>query len=140
MWPCCCGQMLERARPLQVPAPGKWPQPISAERSPLLEAGGRIRKEEPFPLIIAYCFCLFLCLSFHPESPHPTCRATGPGASLGSVFPGGAGPRVTPLRLCSWLSLRLNLRELGPWASHMRWLVWIMASVGTIYVFFFHER
>ncbi|XP_020634346.1 monocyte to macrophage differentiation factor 2 isoform X1 [Pogona vitticeps] len=34
----------------------------------------------------------------------------------------------------------LNLRELGPWASHMRWFVWIMASVGTIYVFFFHER
>ncbi|XP_040607211.1 monocyte to macrophage differentiation factor 2 isoform X2 [Mesocricetus auratus] len=34
----------------------------------------------------------------------------------------------------------LNLRELGPWASHMRWLVWVMASVGTIYVFFFHER
>uniref|UniRef100_A0A8C9QCP7 Monocyte to macrophage differentiation factor 2 n=1 Tax=Spermophilus dauricus TaxID=99837 RepID=A0A8C9QCP7_SPEDA len=33
----------------------------------------------------------------------------------------------------------LNLRELGPWASHMRWLVWIMASVGTIYVFFFHD-
>ncbi|XP_060224035.1 monocyte to macrophage differentiation factor 2 isoform X3 [Meriones unguiculatus] len=34
----------------------------------------------------------------------------------------------------------LNLRELGPWASHMRWLVWIMASIGTVYVFFFHER
>ncbi|XP_060141658.1 monocyte to macrophage differentiation factor 2 isoform X10 [Globicephala melas] len=34
----------------------------------------------------------------------------------------------------------LNLRELGPWASHMRWLVWVMASVGTVYVFFFHER
>ncbi|XP_035262020.1 monocyte to macrophage differentiation factor 2-like isoform X3 [Anguilla anguilla] len=34
----------------------------------------------------------------------------------------------------------LNLRELGPWASHMRWLIWIMASVGTAYVFFFHER
>ncbi|XP_037670938.1 monocyte to macrophage differentiation factor 2 isoform X8 [Choloepus didactylus] len=34
----------------------------------------------------------------------------------------------------------LNLRELGPWASHMRWLVWIMASVGTVYVFLFHER
>nr|KAF6349413.1 monocyte to macrophage differentiation associated 2 [Myotis myotis] len=34
----------------------------------------------------------------------------------------------------------LNLRELGPWAAHMRWLVWVMASVGTIYVFFFHER
>ncbi|KAM5228451.1 LOW QUALITY PROTEIN: ras-associating and dilute domain-containing protein [Ctenodactylus gundi] len=34
----------------------------------------------------------------------------------------------------------LNLRELGPWASHMRWLVWMMASVGTVYVFFFHER
>ncbi|XP_020864083.1 monocyte to macrophage differentiation factor 2 [Phascolarctos cinereus] len=34
----------------------------------------------------------------------------------------------------------LNLRELGPWAAHMRWIVWIMASVGTIYVFFFHER
>ncbi|KAH0631987.1 hypothetical protein JD844_019958 [Phrynosoma platyrhinos] len=37
-------------------------------------------------------------------------------------------------------SPRLNLRELGPWASHMRWFVWIMASVGTVYVFFFHER
>nr|XP_006112971.1 monocyte to macrophage differentiation factor 2 isoform X2 [Pelodiscus sinensis] len=36
--------------------------------------------------------------------------------------------------------LRLNLRELGPWASHMRWIIWIMASIGTIYVFFFHER
>ncbi|XP_056662436.1 monocyte to macrophage differentiation factor 2 isoform X2 [Monodelphis domestica] len=34
----------------------------------------------------------------------------------------------------------LNLRELGPWAAHMRWIVWIMASIGTIYVFFFHER
>uniref|UniRef100_A0A4X2LQS7 Monocyte to macrophage differentiation associated 2 n=1 Tax=Vombatus ursinus TaxID=29139 RepID=A0A4X2LQS7_VOMUR len=34
----------------------------------------------------------------------------------------------------------LNLRELGPWAAHMRWIVWLMASVGTIYVFFFHER
>lgn len=37
-------------------------------------------------------------------------------------------------------SCRLNLRELGPWASHMRWIIWIMASIGTIYVFFFHER
>uniref|UniRef100_H0ZBK5 Monocyte to macrophage differentiation associated 2 n=1 Tax=Taeniopygia guttata TaxID=59729 RepID=H0ZBK5_TAEGU len=34
----------------------------------------------------------------------------------------------------------LNLRELGPWASHMRWIIWIMASIGTVYVFFFHER
>ncbi|KAG7459986.1 hypothetical protein MATL_G00216380 [Megalops atlanticus] len=34
----------------------------------------------------------------------------------------------------------LNLRELGPWAWHMRWMVWIMACVGTAYVFFFHER
>ncbi|NWI21959.1 PAQRA factor, partial [Crypturellus soui] len=34
----------------------------------------------------------------------------------------------------------LNLRELGPWASHMRWIIWIMASGGTVYVFFFHER
>ncbi|MBN3306856.1 PAQRA factor, partial [Amia calva] len=33
----------------------------------------------------------------------------------------------------------LNLRELGPWASHMRWIIWIMACVGTAYVFFFHE-
>ncbi|MEQ2293566.1 hypothetical protein AMECASPLE_034823, partial [Ameca splendens] len=33
----------------------------------------------------------------------------------------------------------LNLRELGPWACHMRWLVWVMASFGTTYVFFFHE-
>lgn len=35
---------------------------------------------------------------------------------------------------------RLNLRELGPWTCHMRWLVWVMASFGTTYVFFFHER
>ncbi|XP_043567850.1 monocyte to macrophage differentiation factor 2a isoform X2 [Chiloscyllium plagiosum] len=34
----------------------------------------------------------------------------------------------------------LNLRELGPWASHMRWIIWIMACVGTVYVFLFHER
>lgn len=52
----------------------------------------------------------------------------------GSV-PGGPSQAVP-----SALSPRLNLRELGPWASHMRWLVWIMASVGTVYVVFFHER
>uniref|UniRef100_A0A8D0RWX2 Monocyte to macrophage differentiation associated 2 n=1 Tax=Sus scrofa TaxID=9823 RepID=A0A8D0RWX2_PIG len=48
----------------------------------------------------------------------------------------------TVFHTISWKKshLRLNLRELGPWASHMRWLVWIMASVGTVYVFFFHER
>ncbi|XP_007904332.1 monocyte to macrophage differentiation factor 2 isoform X3 [Callorhinchus milii] len=34
----------------------------------------------------------------------------------------------------------LMLRELGPWTSHMRWIIWIMACVGTIYVFLFHER
>lgn len=52
----------------------------------------------------------------------------------------GAVPVGPPQAVPSALSLRLNLRELGPWASHMRWLVWIMASVGTVYVFFFHER
>ncbi|XP_076865309.1 monocyte to macrophage differentiation factor 2a isoform X1 [Brachyhypopomus gauderio] len=35
---------------------------------------------------------------------------------------------------------RLNLRELGPWTAHMRWLVWIMACAGSTYVFFFYER
>uniref|UniRef100_A0A4W3JNK2 Monocyte to macrophage differentiation-associated 2b n=1 Tax=Callorhinchus milii TaxID=7868 RepID=A0A4W3JNK2_CALMI len=35
---------------------------------------------------------------------------------------------------------KLMLRELGPWTSHMRWIIWIMACVGTIYVFLFHER
>ncbi|XP_051982349.1 monocyte to macrophage differentiation factor 2-like [Xyrauchen texanus] len=34
----------------------------------------------------------------------------------------------------------LTLRELGPLAAHMRWVVWVMASGGTGYVFFFHER
>lgn len=34
----------------------------------------------------------------------------------------------------------LMLRELGPWACHMRWLIWVMACVGSTYVFFFHER
>uniref|UniRef100_A0A8C2ZBK2 Monocyte to macrophage differentiation associated 2 n=1 Tax=Cyclopterus lumpus TaxID=8103 RepID=A0A8C2ZBK2_CYCLU len=33
----------------------------------------------------------------------------------------------------------LMLRELGPWACHMRWLIWAMACVGSIYVFLFHE-
>uniref|UniRef100_A0A3B5QW32 Monocyte to macrophage differentiation associated 2 n=2 Tax=Xiphophorus maculatus TaxID=8083 RepID=A0A3B5QW32_XIPMA len=34
----------------------------------------------------------------------------------------------------------LMLRELGPWTYHMRWLIWVMACVGSTYVFFFHER
>ncbi|XP_059891575.1 monocyte to macrophage differentiation factor isoform X1 [Gadus macrocephalus] len=34
----------------------------------------------------------------------------------------------------------LNLRELGPLASHMRWFVWFMAAAGSVYVFNFHER
>ena len=44
--------------------------------------------------------------------------------------------------MCVYLCVcsRLNLRELGPWGCHMRWLVWVMATVGTTYVFFFHER
>ncbi|KAG8145722.1 hypothetical protein E2320_012213 [Naja naja] len=48
----------------------------------------------------------------------------------------------TTFHTISWKKrhLRLNLRELGPWASHMRWIIWIMASGGTLYVFFFHER
>lgn len=46
------------------------------------------------------------------------------------------------VRLCFNVGVvcRLNLRELGPWAAHMRWLVWIMACVGSAYVFFFHEK
>ncbi|XP_043439948.1 monocyte to macrophage differentiation factor isoform X4 [Prionailurus bengalensis] len=34
----------------------------------------------------------------------------------------------------------LNLRELGPLASHMRWFIWLMAAGGTIYVFLYHEK
>ncbi|KAK2894091.1 monocyte to macrophage differentiation factor 2a isoform X3 [Channa argus] len=34
----------------------------------------------------------------------------------------------------------LMLRELGPWTVHMRWLIWVMACIGSTYVFFFHER
>uniref|UniRef100_A0A667YJ07 Monocyte to macrophage differentiation-associated 2a n=1 Tax=Myripristis murdjan TaxID=586833 RepID=A0A667YJ07_9TELE len=29
----------------------------------------------------------------------------------------------------------LMLRELGPWACHMRWLIWVMACGGSTYVF-----
>lgn len=36
--------------------------------------------------------------------------------------------------------LRLNLRELGPLAAHMRWFVWFMAAAGTMYVFNYHEK
>ncbi|XP_063149669.1 monocyte to macrophage differentiation factor isoform X4 [Candoia aspera] len=34
----------------------------------------------------------------------------------------------------------LNLRELGPLASHMRWFIWLMAAGGAFYVFLYHER
>ncbi|XP_034151481.1 monocyte to macrophage differentiation factor 2 isoform X2 [Esox lucius] len=34
----------------------------------------------------------------------------------------------------------LILRELGPWSCHMRWIIWIMAVIGSTYVFYFHER
>ncbi|XP_061414077.1 monocyte to macrophage differentiation factor-like [Lethenteron reissneri] len=34
----------------------------------------------------------------------------------------------------------LFLRELGPWASHMRWVVWLMACSGALFVFMFHGR
>ncbi|KAI4822379.1 hypothetical protein JOQ06_010924 [Pogonophryne albipinna] len=34
----------------------------------------------------------------------------------------------------------LMLRELGPWVCHMRWLIWVMACVGSMCVFLFHER
>lgn len=47
-------------------------------------------------------------------------------------------PRVDPCSV-SFLS-RLNLRELGPLAAHMRWFVWLMAAAGTIYVFNYHEK
>ncbi|XP_059414761.1 monocyte to macrophage differentiation factor 2-like isoform X4 [Carassius carassius] len=48
----------------------------------------------------------------------------------------------TMFHTVSWKKshLRLNLRELGPWAVHMRWLVWIMACAGSAYVFLFHEK
>ncbi|XP_010786502.1 monocyte to macrophage differentiation factor 2-like [Notothenia coriiceps] len=32
------------------------------------------------------------------------------------------------------------LRDLGPWVCHIRWLIWVMACVGSMYVFLFHER
>ncbi|XP_039204735.1 monocyte to macrophage differentiation factor isoform X1 [Crotalus tigris] len=34
----------------------------------------------------------------------------------------------------------LNLRELGPLASHMRWFIWLMAAGGAFYVFLYHEK
>ncbi|KAG7263337.1 hypothetical protein CRUP_036660 [Coryphaenoides rupestris] len=44
--------------------------------------------------------------------------------------------------IISWKKshMRLNLRELGPLAAHMRWFVWFMAAAGSVYVFKFHER
>ncbi|XP_059936960.1 monocyte to macrophage differentiation factor isoform X2 [Mesoplodon densirostris] len=48
----------------------------------------------------------------------------------------------TVFHIVSWKKshLRLNLRELGPLASHMRWFIWLMAAGGTIYVFLYHEK
>ncbi|KAG9343700.1 hypothetical protein JZ751_013078 [Albula glossodonta] len=48
----------------------------------------------------------------------------------------------TVFHIVTWKKshMRLNLRELGPLASHMRWFVWLMAAGGTIYVFNYHEN
>lgn len=64
----------------------------------------------------------------------PACRRAGAQQQVGVQQKIWGAPHRSPG------SCRLNLRELGPWASHMRWIIWIMASVGTVYVFFFHER
>ncbi|XP_014405481.1 PREDICTED: monocyte to macrophage differentiation factor 2 [Myotis brandtii] len=75
------------------------------------------------------------CLTTADRSAGTVSRAGQPHRALqGHAVPAGA-PQTVPSGL-----RRLNLRELGPWAAHMRWLVWVMASVGTVYVFFFHER
>ncbi|XP_052375036.1 monocyte to macrophage differentiation factor-like isoform X3 [Oncorhynchus keta] len=48
----------------------------------------------------------------------------------------------TVFHIITWKKshMRLNLRELGPLAVHMRWFVWLMAAAGTIYVFNYHEK
>ena len=47
---------------------------------------------------------------------------------------------ITSVLCCHVYISRLNLRELGPLASHMRWFIWLMAAGGTIYVFLYHEK
>ena len=47
---------------------------------------------------------------------------------------------ITSVLCCHVYVFRLNLRELGPLASHMRWFIWLMAAGGTIYVFLYHEK
>ncbi|XP_019117353.1 monocyte to macrophage differentiation factor 2 isoform X2 [Larimichthys crocea] len=76
-------------------------------------------------------------LHFHSEDQWERLSAWVYGAGLTSLF-----IISTLFHTVAWKKshLRLNLRELGPWACHMRWLVWVMASFGTTYVFFFHER
>ncbi|XP_067355215.1 monocyte to macrophage differentiation factor 2-like isoform X2 [Channa argus] len=76
-------------------------------------------------------------LHFQSEDQWERLSAWVYGAGLSSLF-----IISTLFHTVSWKKshLRLNLRELGPWACHMRWLVWVMASFGTTYVFFFHER
>ncbi|XP_023273242.1 monocyte to macrophage differentiation factor 2-like isoform X2 [Seriola lalandi dorsalis] len=76
-------------------------------------------------------------LHFQSEDQWERLSAWVYGAGLSSLF-----IISTLFHTVAWKKshLRLNLRELGPWASHMRWLVWVMASFGTTYVFFFHER
>lgn len=85
------------------------------------------------------------------SSPHPTL----PGESSSQIGPadirGRSGsvcpslPRNELPTSGQLVSLRvrasrLMLRELGPWSCHMRWLIWVMACIGSTYVFFFHER
>nr|XP_046227576.1 monocyte to macrophage differentiation factor 2-like isoform X2 [Scatophagus argus] len=76
-------------------------------------------------------------LHFQSEDQWERLSAWVYGAGLSSLF-----IISTLFHTVAWKKshLRLNLRELGPWASHMRWMVWVMASFGTTYVFFFHER
>ncbi|XP_037618064.1 monocyte to macrophage differentiation factor 2-like isoform X2 [Sebastes umbrosus] len=76
-------------------------------------------------------------LHFQSEDQWERLSAWVYGAGLSSLF-----IISTLFHTVAWKKshLRLNLRELGPWGCHMRWLVWVMASFGTTYVFFFHER
>ncbi|XP_034741638.1 monocyte to macrophage differentiation factor 2-like isoform X2 [Etheostoma cragini] len=76
-------------------------------------------------------------LHFQSEDQWERLSAWVYGAGLSSLF-----IISTLFHTVAWKKshLRLNLRELGPWGCHMRWMVWVMASFGTTYVFFFHER
>ncbi|KAF6095475.1 monocyte to macrophage differentiation associated [Phyllostomus discolor] len=94
---------------------------------------------------VEHCFhmCDRMVIYFFIAASYAPCSGSRSGFSLSFV----SNPLSNTWLAIIWQTgcpaacpARLNLRELGPLASHMRWFIWLMAAGGTIYVFLYHEK